>query len=173
MKLGKGILGRRHVHPFVAGTLKQMQVEGTFKTGTHLITIHNPISTDEGDLKMALYGSFLPIPTSDLFPTVNEADFHPLAMPGAIRAADTGDIVLNASRNRVRLTVTNQGTRAVHVGHYTPRYVFVVLTWVIRSALTFTSWKQTPISTSTAERPTAITSIFRLESFCALSRMNR
>ncbi|EMT69639.1 Urease [Fusarium odoratissimum] len=124
MKLGKGILGRRHVHPSVAGTLKQMQVEGTFKTGTHLITIHNPISTDEGDLKMALYGSFLPIPTSDLFPPVNEADFHPLAMPGAIRPADTGDIVLNASRNRVRLTITNQGTRAVHVGHYTPRYVF-------------------------------------------------
>ncbi|RKK68716.1 Urease [Fusarium oxysporum] len=118
MKLGKGILGRRHVHPSVVGTLKQMQVEGTFKTGTHLITIHNPISTDEGDLKMALYGSFLPIPTSDLFPTVNEADFHPLAMPGAIRPADTGDIVLNAGRSRVRLTVTNQGTRAVHIGSH-------------------------------------------------------
>ncbi|RKK10318.1 Urease [Fusarium oxysporum f. sp. cepae] len=118
MKLGKGILGRRHVHPSVVGTLKQMQVEGTFKTGTHLITIHNPISTDEGDLKMALYGSFLPIPTSDLFPAVNEADFHPLAMPGAIRPADTGDIVLNAGRSRVRLTVTNQGTRAVHIGSH-------------------------------------------------------
>ncbi|KAL5590947.1 hypothetical protein FOBRF1_014504 [Fusarium oxysporum] len=118
MKLGKGILGRRNVHPSVAGTLKQMQVEGTFETGTHLITIHNPISTDEGDLKMALYGSFLPIPTLDLFPAVNEADFHPLAMPGAIRPADTGDIVLNASRNRVRLTVTNQGTRAVHIGSH-------------------------------------------------------
>ncbi|ENH69263.1 Urease [Fusarium oxysporum f. sp. cubense race 1] len=118
MKLGKGILGRRHVLPSVAGTLKQMQVEGTFETGTHLITIHNPISTDEGDLKMALYGSFLPIPTSDLFPAVNEADFHPLAMPGAIRPADTGDIVLNAGRNRVRLTVTNQGNRAVHIGSH-------------------------------------------------------
>ncbi|PCD23943.1 hypothetical protein AU210_015457 [Fusarium oxysporum f. sp. radicis-cucumerinum] len=118
MKLGKGILGRRHVHPPVVGTLKQMQVEGTFKTGTHLITIHNPISTDEGDLKMALYGSFLPIPTSDLFSAVNEADFHPLAMPGAIRPADTGDIVLNAGRSRVRLTVTNQGTRAIHIGSH-------------------------------------------------------
>ncbi|EXK82028.1 urea amidohydrolase (urease) alpha subunit [Fusarium oxysporum f. sp. raphani 54005] len=118
MKLGKGILGRRHVHHSVVGTLKQMQVEGTLKTGTHLITIHNPISTDEGDLEMALYGSFLPIPTSDLFPAFNEADFHPLAMPGAIRPADTGDIVLNAGRSRVRLTVTNQGTRAVHIGSH-------------------------------------------------------
>ncbi|KAJ6787227.1 hypothetical protein PWT90_07011 [Aphanocladium album] len=46
MTLGKKILGRRHVHPSVVGTLKQMQVEGTFDTGTHLITIHHPISTD-------------------------------------------------------------------------------------------------------------------------------
>ncbi|KAI7763483.1 hypothetical protein LZL87_010548 [Fusarium oxysporum] len=118
MKLGKGILGRRHVHPSVVGTLKQMQVEGTFKTGTHLITIHDPISTDEGDLKRALYGSFFPVPTSDLFPAVNKADFYPLAMPGAIRPADTGDIVLTAGRDRVRLTVTNKGTRAVHIGSH-------------------------------------------------------
>lgn len=71
MDLGKRILGRRHVHPSVVGTLKQMQVEATFETGTHLITIHNPISTDDGDLSMALYGSFLPTPSTDLFPAVN------------------------------------------------------------------------------------------------------
>ncbi|KAF5650937.1 urea amidohydrolase (urease) alpha subunit [Fusarium sp. NRRL 25303] len=118
MKLGKRILGRRHVHPSVVGTLKQMQVEGTFKTGTHLITIHNPISTDDGDLKMALYGSFLAVPSHDLFPAINEVDFHPLAMPGAIRPAETGDIILNAGSDRVRLTVTNKGTRAVYIGSH-------------------------------------------------------
>ncbi|UZP36642.1 hypothetical protein NXS19_004458 [Fusarium pseudograminearum] len=118
MKLGKVILGRRHVYPSVVATLKQMQVEGTFETGTHLITIHNPISTDDGDLKMAFYGSFLPVPSQDLFPSVNEADFHPLAMPGAIRPAEAEDIILNAGRDRVRLTVTNKGTRAVHVGSH-------------------------------------------------------
>ncbi|KAI1045999.1 hypothetical protein LB505_010767 [Fusarium chuoi] len=99
MKLGRVILGRRHVHPSVVGTLKQMQVEGTFKTGTHLIAIHNPISTDDGDLKMALYGSFLAVPSHDFFLAINEADFHPLAMPGAIRLAETGDIILNAGRD--------------------------------------------------------------------------
>ncbi|RBA15646.1 urea amidohydrolase (urease) alpha subunit [Fusarium proliferatum] len=118
MKLGRGILGRRHVHPSVVGTLKQMQVEGTFKTGTHLITIHDPISTDDGDLKMALYGSFLPVPSHDLFPAINDSDFHPSAMPGAIRPADTGDIIFNAGRDRVRLTVTNKGTRAIHIGSH-------------------------------------------------------
>ncbi|KAG5753789.1 hypothetical protein H9Q69_002848 [Fusarium xylarioides] len=82
MKFGKGILGRRHVYPSVVGALKQMQVEGTSETGTYLITIHNPISTDDGDLKMALSGSFLPVPSDDLpcyqrsrFPPVSDARF--------------------------------------------------------------------------------------------------
>ncbi|KIL90174.1 urea amidohydrolase alpha subunit [Fusarium avenaceum] len=118
MDLGKNILGRRHVFPSVVGTLKQMQVEGTLETGTHLITVHDPISTDDGDLKMALYGSFLPIPDKALFSPLNEADFHPLAMPGAIKPAECGDIVLYEGRPRTRVTVTNKGTRAVHIGSH-------------------------------------------------------
>lgn len=118
MDLGKRILGRRHVHPSVVGTLKQMQVEGTFETGTHLITVHHPVSTDDGDFKMALYGSFLPAPLVDPFPPINEADFHPLAMPGAVRPAESGDIILNPGRPRVTLTVTNKGTRAAYIGSH-------------------------------------------------------
>ncbi|CAG8006553.1 unnamed protein product [Penicillium salamii] len=118
MNLGKGILGRRHVHPSVVGTLKKMQVEGTFETGTHLITIYHPVSTDDGDFKMALYGSFLPVPLPDPFPVINEADFHPLAMPGAVRPAESGNIILNPGRPRVTLTVTNKGTRAVYIGSH-------------------------------------------------------
>lgn len=117
MMLGKNILGRRHVYPSVVGTLSQMQVEGTFETGTHLITIHHPISTDDGDLKMALYGSFLPVPAKDPFPEINEEDYDPMAMPGAIRPANSGEIVLNPGRPRTKLTVTNKGTRAVHVSY--------------------------------------------------------
>ena len=115
MDLGKRILGRRHVHPSVVGTLKQMQVEATFATGTHLITVHNPISTDDGDLSMALYGSFLPTPSPDLFPAINEADFHPLAMPGAISPANLEAIILHPGRARVSVTVTNKGTRGSYV----------------------------------------------------------
>lgn len=115
MMLGKNILGRRHVYPSVVGTLSQMQVEGTFETGTHLITVHRPISTDDGDLKMALYGSFLPVPLRDPFPNIDEADYDPLLMPGAIEPATSGDIILNSGRERTVLTVTNKGTRAVHV----------------------------------------------------------
>jgi urease len=64
---------------------------------------------------MALYGSFLPTPSTDLFPAVNEADFHPLAMPGAISPAQLGAIVLHPGRARVSVTVTNKGTRGCYV----------------------------------------------------------
>ncbi|KAL7271612.1 Urease [Rhizina undulata] len=70
MQLGKEMLGRRHVLPSVAYTLKQIQIEGTFPDGTYLVTVHEPISTDDGNLEIALYGSFLPIPSNDLFPLV-------------------------------------------------------------------------------------------------------
>jgi urease len=115
MKLGQNILGRRHVHPSVVGTLKQMQVEGTLETGTHLITIHDPISTVNGNFRMALYGSFLPVPDKDPFPEVDQAEFDPLSMPGAVRPKTDDSIVLYKDRLMIEITVVNKGTRAIHV----------------------------------------------------------
>ena len=37
-----------------------MQVEGTFPDGIKLITIHDPLSRDNGNLELALKDSFLP-----------------------------------------------------------------------------------------------------------------
>lgn len=128
MKLGQNILGRRHVQPSVVGTLKQMQVEGTFETGTHLITIHDPISTDNGNLRMALYGSFLPVPDKDPFPEVNQADFDPSSMPGAVRPMAGDDIVLYKDRPMMQLTVVNKGTRAIHVSSKNYPSSFVLIT---------------------------------------------
>src|SRR4051812_16089870 len=59
---GKNLLGRRHVLPAVLDTLPEVQVEGTFPDGTYLVTVHEPICTDNGNLEDALYGSFLPVP---------------------------------------------------------------------------------------------------------------
>ena len=73
MSLGKTMLGRRHVLPSVPATLTELQVEGTFPTGTYLVTVHHPVSSDDGDLKKALYGSFLPVPSQDAFPPVDAA----------------------------------------------------------------------------------------------------
>lgn len=101
-KLGANMLGRRHVLPSVGSTLKKVQVEGTFKSGTHLVTVHDPISTDEGDLEIALYGSFLPVPNRDLFPTPPDSEYEPDRQPGAV-VVEEGRLVLNEHRRRVKI----------------------------------------------------------------------
>jgi len=50
------MLGKRHVLPDVAGMLVEVQVEGTFPDGTKLVTVHDPICTDDGDLEAGLGG---------------------------------------------------------------------------------------------------------------------
>ena len=115
MSFGQQILGRRHVDPSVLSTLQQLQVEGTFRTGTHLVTVEQPISTDEGDLRKALYGSFLPIPAGDVFPPSDESEYQNEKQPGALIPASSGEIEMNKGRRRRRLHVTNKGDRAVQV----------------------------------------------------------
>ena len=120
MTLGSTVLGRRHVLPSVPSTLRQIQVEGTFPSGTYLVTVHNPISTEDGDLARALYGSFLPIPSQNLFPAQDASAYAPKAQPGAVVVAkQMGPVVLNAGRKRVKIQVTSKGDRPIQVGsHY-------------------------------------------------------
>ncbi|KAH8422595.1 urease Ure [Aspergillus melleus] len=119
MSIGKTMLGRRHVLPSVPSTLVELQVEGTFPTGTYLVTVHHPISSDEGDLEKALYGSFLPIPPTDAFPEINPDDFQPEKMPGAIIPVKDERITLNEGRTRIKLKVMSRGDRPIQVGsHY-------------------------------------------------------
>lgn len=125
MALGSTLLGRRHVLPSVPHTLTELQVEGTFRMGTYLVTVHNPISGDDGDLERALYGSFLPVPGTDNFPWPPaegvEAYTDETRMPGAVVAVrgDKGRVVLNEGRKRIRLKVTSKGDRPIQVGsHY-------------------------------------------------------
>ncbi|KXX82935.1 Urease [Madurella mycetomatis] len=122
MSLGTTILGRRHVLPEVLVTLHQLQVEGTFPSGTFLVTVDNPIATDDGDLARALYGSFLPVPGNELFPMPEEPASEDEAgkqRPGAMVFAKKEVVRLNEGRRRIRLRVTNKGDRPVQVGsHY-------------------------------------------------------
>ena len=115
MSIGKKMLGRRHVLPSVTATLTQLQVEGTFPTGTHLVTVDQPISSEDGDMENALYGSFLPHPAQDLFSLPAESEYEETSMPGAISVAKTGKLVLNGERRRLTLKVTNKGDRPVQV----------------------------------------------------------
>ncbi|GMN49175.1 hypothetical protein TIFTF001_018346 [Ficus carica] len=111
MGIGKHLLGRRQVLPAVPHLLDA--VEGTFPDGTKLITIHDPISSEDGNLELALRGSFLPVPSSEKF-TRTEDDVY----PGEI-IFGSGAKTLNPYRRAVILKVINTGDRPVQIGsHY-------------------------------------------------------
>ena len=63
MDLGRRLLGRGDVMDGVPEMIDEVQVEGTFPDGTKLVTVHHPIVAEHGDLALALYGSFLPVPS--------------------------------------------------------------------------------------------------------------
>jgi urease subunit gamma/beta len=113
MDLGKKFLGRNQVMPGVPEMIYDVQVEGTFPDGSKLVTVHHPIALENGDLSLALYGSFLPVPSALVF--------KPLPDIGEVGGAQVldGEIELNAGRETVSLSVTNLGDRPVQVGsHY-------------------------------------------------------
>ncbi|KAJ2467670.1 Urease, partial [Coemansia sp. RSA 2320] len=59
--IGQHILGFRHVMASVPQMVHEVQIEGTFPDGTFLVTVHNPVCSIGGDLRLALYGSGLQV----------------------------------------------------------------------------------------------------------------
>ena len=116
MDLGRRILGRRQVMEGVAEMIHEVQVEGTFPDGTKLVTVHDPIAGEDGDLELALYGSFLPVPPRERFAEPSAAD---AIVPGE-RFIAAGEIVLNAGRRELSLVVVNRGDRPIQVGSHYP-----------------------------------------------------
>jgi len=123
MGIGKTMLGRRHVLPSVVSTLTELMVEGTFPNGTYLVTVHHPISSDDGDLEKALYGSFLPVPSKDDFPLPDASEYEDKKAPGAIVAVKNGKIVLNEGKKRIKLTITSKGDRPIQVSRCSQSWV--------------------------------------------------
>jgi len=120
MNLGKQLLGLNQVLPGVAQLIEEVQVEGTFPDGTKLVTVHHPVCKENGDLNLALYGSFLPVPSVETFSSasVNVVPLDEGTAPGA-KIPVKGDIVLNAQRKTVKLRVTSLCDRPIQVGsHY-------------------------------------------------------
>lgn len=111
MAKGGAILGLREVMPGVAGMLGEVHVEGTFPDGTKLVAVRNPITLAEGDLALALHGSFLPVPDAGLFGAA-EAE-----TAGAVTPAE-GDLVLNAGRAAVTISATNTDSRPIQIGSH-------------------------------------------------------
>ena len=117
MDVGRRLLGTRQVMTGVAVELDEVQVEGTFPDGTKLVTIHHPVSSTDGDLSLALYGSFLPVPDLSAFGPLGPAEGGELVL-GAV-VAQPGDMEINKGRGTVSLSVTNLSDRPIQVGsHY-------------------------------------------------------
>lgn len=113
--LGKRLLGRRQVLPSVPSQLHEIQVEGCFQDGVFLVTVHEPVSSRDGDLSLALYGSFLPLPALEAFGGLDEEipeDIH----GQLIVCKEVSPVIqLNRGRERARVKVTNMGDRAIQV----------------------------------------------------------
>lgn len=119
MDLGRKFLGRAQVQPGVAEMIDEVQVEGTFPDGTKLVTVHDPIVSAHGDLNLALYGSFLPVPSLDVF-GADAPMVEPLAGGVGEVLPLEGEIELNAGRATAELSVTNRGDRPIQVGSHYP-----------------------------------------------------
>ena len=136
MDLGRQLLGRADVMDHVPEMIVEVQVEGTFPDGSKLVTVHHPVAAERGNMELALYGSFLPVPkaglkasTTTVGPPTNTTGVVPsfssassdapiFRSAGEILPAD-GDIILNEGRDAVQVTVTNRGDRPIQVGsHY-------------------------------------------------------
>jgi urease subunit gamma/beta len=115
MDLGRQMLGRHDVMDRVPEMIVEVQVEGTFPDGSKLVTVHHPIAAEHGDMDLALYGSFLPVPPA----RGSDPNGPELARAAGEIMVGDGDIVINEGRDAVPLEVTNRGDRPIQVGsHY-------------------------------------------------------
>jgi len=124
MDKGKSLLGHADVMPGVASLVAEVQVEGTFPDGTKLVTVHDPICLETGDIAMALYGSGLDTASAESarsrrLTRETKTMEAPVSTPGEIVAAE-GEIDLQSGRETVEIDVTNTGDRPIQVGSHYP-----------------------------------------------------
>ena len=116
-----------------------------------LVTVHDPVCTESGDLSAALYGSFLPVPSNDLFPLSPPGEYAVEKRPGAVIAKKEA-ITINQGRERVKLRVTNNGDRPIQVRFVVHSPLKCHNVPLCRLVRTITSSKPTQHFPSTAPR---------------------
>ncbi len=112
--------------------VREVQVEATFPDGTKLLTVHDPIGPGDGDLALALEGSFLPVPDVSIFGggggDGDAGDDDGSNMPGQTLVSTTmPGIEINAGRSLIEMSVTNTGDRPIQVGSHYREFVVVVV----------------------------------------------
>jgi urease subunit gamma/beta len=116
MDLGRRVLGRAQVMDGVPEMIAEVQVEGTFRDGTKLVTVHRPIALEQGDMQLALHGSFLPAPAQ----VQAQAQAQPQTQAPGEMFVMAGEIDLNVGRARASVKVKNLGDRPIQVGSHYP-----------------------------------------------------
>lgn len=130
MDKGKRFLGLADVMPGVAELVAEVQVEGTFPDGTKLVTVHDPICREQGELEWALYGSGLEVAKAEAARATRLAreratgsqdslTFGLSSIPGELITTE-GELELQAGRATVKVQVTNTGDRPIQVGSHYP-----------------------------------------------------
>jgi len=117
MDSARRLLGVNNVMPEVPALLHEVQVECTFPDGTKLVTVHSPINLDHGNLTDALYGSFLPVPSQNIFDDTLASTAGPITAPGQVFTLP-GNITLNKNRDTIMISVLNTGDRPIQVGSH-------------------------------------------------------
>jgi urease subunit gamma/beta len=115
MDWGRKLLGYADVMEGVPEMVSEVQIEGTFPDGSKLVTVHHPIVGDFGDLSLALYGSFLPIPNRE----IKDRLYTNTRIPGEI-FVKPGELLINEGRETKTLEVCNRGDRPIQVGSHYP-----------------------------------------------------
>ncbi|HLX64633.1 MAG TPA: urease subunit gamma [Planctomycetota bacterium] len=119
MEIGRQLLGYNDVMDGVPAMVEEVRVEGTFPDGMRTVVLRNPIREENGNLMLALYGSFLPVPAREAFEGA-EFGVQPCALEGGVGEIvhGHGDIELNARRHSIELNVGNRSDRAVQVSSH-------------------------------------------------------
>ena len=118
-EMTRSILGTRDVLEGIAAMIPEIRVEGTFPDGARTVIVQQPICEDQGNLMLALYGSFLPVPSREAFENA-QFGVAPSMLDGPVGEvlSGTGDIELNNGRETVQVNVVNQSIRPIYVGSH-------------------------------------------------------
>ena len=111
MEIGGKLLGTKQVMTGVPAMVGEVHVEGTFPDGTKLVAVREPITLENGNLELALHGSFLPVPDVSVF-----AD-EEVETAGLVTAPE-GTLTLNEGRASVTISVTNTDVRPIQIGSH-------------------------------------------------------
>lgn len=119
LDISKQLLGYNNVMEGVPAMIGEVRVEGTFPDGLKTVVARRPIVEENGNLMLALYGSFLPVPSTENLEGT-EFGAPPCTLDGGIGEIipGQGEVELNTGRTSVELSVGNRGERPIHVGSH-------------------------------------------------------